>query len=94
MDVVFAEAADGGAGAAPLASPWLGDGADVSQVEHAAALLRGAQRPVIMAGTGLYWGRGENELAALAEALRSELADAEDEIHALRRVFGEYRDRG
>ena len=69
MDVVFAEAADDGAGAAPLASPWLGDGADVSQVEHAAALLRGAQRPVIMAGTGLYWGRGENELAALARSL-------------------------
>ncbi len=30
-----------------------------------------------------------NELAALAEALRSELADAEDEIHALRRRLQE-----
>ena len=28
-----------------------------------------AERPAIMAGTGLYWGRGEEELRALAEAL-------------------------
>ena len=33
-------------------------------------LLRDAERPVIMAGTGLYWGRGERELRALAEELR------------------------
>jgi acetolactate synthase-1/2/3 large subunit len=33
-------------------------------------LLRDAERPVIMAGTGLYWGRGETELPALAEELR------------------------
>ncbi len=38
-------------------------------VEEAAALLDGAERPAIMAGTGLYWGRGERELQALAEAL-------------------------
>jgi acetolactate synthase I/II/III large subunit len=38
-------------------------------VEEAAALLAGAERPVIMAGTGLYWARGEGELVALAEAL-------------------------
>jgi acetolactate synthase-1/2/3 large subunit len=37
--------------------------------EEAAALLAGAERPVIMAGTGLYWARGEEELRALAEAL-------------------------
>ena len=36
---------------------------------EAAALLAGAERPVIMAGTGLYWGRGEEEMRALAEAL-------------------------
>ena len=29
-----------------------------------------AERPVVMAGTGLYWGRGERELRALAEAPR------------------------
>ena len=28
-----------------------------------------AERPAIMAGTGLYWGHGEGELRALAEAL-------------------------
>jgi len=38
-------------------------------VEEAAALLAAAERPAIMAGTGLYWARGEDELRALAEAL-------------------------
>jgi acetolactate synthase I/II/III large subunit len=38
-------------------------------VEEAAALLAGAERPAIMAGTGLYWAKGEGELQALAEAL-------------------------
>ena len=38
-------------------------------LERAAALLRDAERPVIMAGTDLYWGRAEGELRALAEAL-------------------------
>src|SRR5918994_965971 len=32
-------------------------------------LLAPAARPAIMAGTGLYWARGEDELRALAEAL-------------------------
>ena len=44
--------------------------ADGGQLERAAALLRDAERPVIMAGTNLYWGRGEEELVALIEALR------------------------
>jgi acetolactate synthase-1/2/3 large subunit len=35
-----------------------------------AALLREAERPVVMAGTGLYWGQGEDGLRALAEELR------------------------
>ncbi len=38
-------------------------------VEEAAALLGGAERPAIMAGTNLYWGHGEHELRALAEVL-------------------------
>jgi len=38
-------------------------------VEEAATLLAAAERPVVMAGTGLYWGRGEGELRALAEQL-------------------------
>ena len=37
--------------------------------EEAGELLAAAERPVIMAGTNLYWARGEDELRALAEAL-------------------------
>jgi acetolactate synthase I/II/III large subunit len=44
--------------------------ADPAAIERAAELLRGAERPVIMAGTDLYWGRGEVALLELAEALR------------------------
>ena len=38
--------------------------------ERAIELLRGAQRPVVMAGTGLYWAHGEDALRALAEELQ------------------------
>jgi acetolactate synthase I/II/III large subunit len=38
-------------------------------VEAAGELLRAAERPVVMAGTGLYWARGEDELRALCEEL-------------------------
>jgi acetolactate synthase-1/2/3 large subunit len=48
----------------PLAQP-ASEGA-----ERAAELLRGAKRPVIMAGTGLYWAHGEDALRALAEERR------------------------
>jgi acetolactate synthase-1/2/3 large subunit len=44
--------------------------ADSRAIERAAALLREAERPVIMAGTGLYWGRAEGALRELAEALQ------------------------
>jgi acetolactate synthase-1/2/3 large subunit len=44
--------------------------AEARQIERAAALLREAERPVIMAGTGLYWGRGEAALHELAEQLQ------------------------
>jgi acetolactate synthase I/II/III large subunit len=64
LDVVFTEAEFEipPAPAAAAAGPAAG-------VEEAAALLAGAERPAIMAGTGLYWGHGEEELLALAEAL-------------------------
>ncbi len=39
--------------------------------ERAIELLRGAKRPVIMAGTGLYWAHGEDALRSLAEELRA-----------------------
>ena len=39
-------------------------------IERAGELLRGAERPVIMAGTDLYWGHAEEELLELAQTLR------------------------
>ena len=50
--------------------PWRGAGADEGAIARAAAILRTAEQPVIMAGTGLYWGRGEAQLLELAEELR------------------------
>ena len=72
LDQVFMQLDDGGssdgAGSFPdpadaVAAP-SGDG-----LERAADLLRGASRPVIMAGTGLYWARGEDALRRLCEEL-------------------------
>src|SRR6476469_2905036 len=64
LDVVFTEAEVEipGLPAAGAAEPAAG-------VEEAAALLAAAERPAIMAGSGLYWGHGEGEMRALAEAL-------------------------
>ncbi len=63
LDVVFSEADE------EIVAPG-GDGAQAAAgVEEAAALLAGAERPAIMAGSGLYWGHGEVELRSLAEAL-------------------------
>jgi acetolactate synthase I/II/III large subunit len=39
-------------------------------IGRAAALLHDAERPVIMAGTDLYWGHGEKALLELAQTLR------------------------
>jgi acetolactate synthase-1/2/3 large subunit len=64
LDVVFTEAA-----AEPGEDPGFDPGPVADGVERAAELLAGAERPAIMAGTGLYWARGEDELRALAEAL-------------------------
>src|ERR671931_441401 len=66
LDVVFSEAPQS---EGPAALPDPASGA-VPDVARAAALLRDAERPVIMAGTNLYWGRGEGALLALAEELR------------------------
>jgi thiamine pyrophosphate-dependent acetolactate synthase large subunit-like protein len=68
MDHVFSEAVEAESDAA-LAAPHLGAGADGDAIERAGKLLAQAERPVIMAGTNLYWGHGENALRALAEAL-------------------------
>ena len=64
LDVVFSEGA-----AEPGEDPGFQAGDAADGVEEAARLLARAERPAIMAGTGLYWGRGEDELRALAEAL-------------------------
>jgi acetolactate synthase-1/2/3 large subunit len=65
MDVVFQEAAEA-AEAAPLPDAA---GGPVPDVARAATLLHDAERPVIMAGTNLYWGHGEEALLALATEL-------------------------
>jgi len=70
LDVVFGEGEADEEPPAPPAEPWRARGADGSAIERAAALLREAERPVVMAGTGLYWGRGEEALRALVEELR------------------------
>jgi len=68
LDHVFMEAdVDADAPAAEL-DPLLMPVAD--SVDAAVELLRGAERPVIMAGTGLYWAHGEHALQAIAEELR------------------------
>jgi acetolactate synthase I/II/III large subunit len=69
LDHVFSEA-DEPEPAAPLPEPWRGPGADGREIERVANLIRDAERPVIMAGAGLYWGHGEESLRALAEELR------------------------
>ena len=69
LDQVFMEVPESGAGSEPGSQPPPAS-ADPRAIERAAALLRDAERPAIMAGTGLYWGRGEVALRALAEELR------------------------
>ena len=69
LDYVFMEApesitgppARGGEGATRVADP--------ESIARAGELLSSAERPVVMAGTDLYWGHGENALAELADTL-------------------------
>ncbi|TML04846.1 MAG: acetolactate synthase [Actinobacteria bacterium] len=64
LDYVFMEAQE------PEAEGGLPDPLDEREadgVERAIALLADAGRPVIMAGTDLYWGKGERALIELAE---------------------------
>ena len=42
----------------------------LERLDEVASLLAGAQRPVVMAGSGLYWGFGEEALCKLLSALQ------------------------
>ncbi|OBK81318.1 acetolactate synthase [Mycobacterium sp. 1164985.4] len=69
MDHVFSEATDTGAPGA-LSAPTAVVQADGDAVAAALRLLSEAQRPVIMAGTNVWWGHAETALLNLADALR------------------------
>jgi thiamine pyrophosphate-dependent acetolactate synthase large subunit-like protein len=67
LDYVFMSAPDSEAEPRVRHSPAR---ADARELERAAALLADAERPAIMAGTDLYWGRAEETLLELVETLR------------------------
>jgi acetolactate synthase I/II/III large subunit len=69
MDHVFSVAADEArpGALANLAAPARADG---DLLDRAAGLLAAAQRPVIMAGTNVWWGHAEAALLRLAEERR------------------------
>jgi acetolactate synthase-1/2/3 large subunit len=68
LDYVFMELESEPASEARIPDPLAAPAA--AGVERAAALLRAAERPVIMAGTGLYWAHAEVALRELIEELR------------------------
>ena len=63
LDVVFSEAPE--PGPAPALPDPAAESAASDGIDRAAALLADAERPVIMAGTGLWWGHGEEALQEL-----------------------------
>jgi acetolactate synthase I/II/III large subunit len=79
LDYVFMEAVDrseigqqeeGGRSIAASSGGTDGRGVSGETLERAAALLAAAERPVVMAGTDLYWGHGERALVELVQSLR------------------------
>lgn len=69
LDYVFMEG-EAVSPPAPAPEPWLRGAPQQRQLDRAVALLRDSERPVIMAGTDLYWGHGEGAMRALAQQLR------------------------
>jgi acetolactate synthase-1/2/3 large subunit len=70
LDYVYSEGPEpDGDGATPV-DPATGPAADGASLERALAALRAAERPVVMAGSDLYWGHGEDALLRLIEELR------------------------
>ena len=70
MDQVFMEASVDADAPASLLDPAALPSADADALDRAAQLLRASERPVVMAGTGLYWAHGENALRAVCEELQ------------------------
>jgi acetolactate synthase-1/2/3 large subunit len=72
LDYVFMDGADwkSGSGRASEGAPRTAKAASDEAIEAAGKLLREARRPVVMAGTDLYWGHGEVALRKLVEMLR------------------------
>jgi acetolactate synthase-1/2/3 large subunit len=70
LDQVFMEASVDADAAVELSDPSSLPAADGDALDRAADLLRSAERPVVMAGTGLYWARAEESLRALCEELQ------------------------
>ncbi len=68
LDVVFMEAEDEEP-TTSIPSP-ADEPAATEGIERAITLLRDAERPVIMAGTNLYWGHGEGALQRLVRERR------------------------
>jgi acetolactate synthase-1/2/3 large subunit len=66
LDYVFTEAPE----VEPSEKDAAARRASEAAIARAGELLRDAERPVVMAGTDLYWGRGERALLELAETLR------------------------
>jgi acetolactate synthase-1/2/3 large subunit len=69
MDHVFSVAVDDGRPGA-LSTPTAPVLADGDALDRAVGLLAAAQRPVIMAGTNVWWGHAEAALLRLAEERR------------------------
>ncbi|MFL5866819.1 MAG: acetolactate synthase, partial [Thermoleophilaceae bacterium] len=68
LDQVFMEADVDADAPASLPDPVAAPAAD--GIERAAELLRGAARPVVMAGTGLYWAHAEQALREICDELQ------------------------
>jgi acetolactate synthase-1/2/3 large subunit len=66
MDHAFSEASDRGLPGA-LSERDRGPDVDGAALNRGADLLAGAERPVIMAGTNVWWGRAESALLGFAE---------------------------
>src|SRR6185312_1760748 len=66
LDLIFSEAEEPEPGDA-LPDAATGPEPSDGDLARAIALLHEAERPVVMAGSNLYWGRGEEALLALAE---------------------------